>query len=81
MTGICTTVLCVCAQLCLTLCDPMDCVPMDCQASVSMGCFRKEYGSGLLFSTLGDRPNPGTEPGLQASSLPFEPPGKWEGAC
>ena len=61
MTGICTTVLCVCAQLCLTLCDPMDCVPMDCQASVSMGCFRKEYGSGLLFSTLGDRPNLGTE--------------------
>ena len=61
MTGICTIVLCVCAQLCLTLCDPMDCVPMDCQASVSMGCFRKEYGSGLLFPTLGDHPNLGTE--------------------
>ena len=34
---------------------------MDSQASVSMGCSRKEYCSGLLFRTLGDRPNPGTE--------------------
>ena len=36
---------------------------------------RQEYWSGLLFPSLGDFPDPGTEPGfptLQAYSLPSE---------
>ena len=57
---------CVCmlvAQLCPTLCDPMD------SSSSSVG---------LPFPSSGDLPNPGIEPGsttLQADSLPFEPLG------
>ena len=34
------------AQSCLTLCDPVDCIP---QASLSMGFSRQEYWSGLPF--------------------------------
>ena len=55
------------AQLCLTLCDPMD-----CQAPLSMGFSRQEYWSGLPFPSPGDLPNSGIEPGspaLQADSL------------
>ena len=40
---------------------------------------RQEYWSGLPFSSPGDLPNPGIEPGspaLQVDSLPSEPPGK-----
>ena len=40
---------------------------------------RQEYWRGLPIPSLGDLPNPGTEPGspaLQADSLPSEPPGK-----
>ena len=40
---------------------------------------RQEYWSGLPFSSPGDLPNPGIEPGspaLQADFLPSEPPGK-----
>ena len=69
--------LCVCvAQLCMTLCNPVDCSP---QVSLSMGFSRQEYWSGLPFSSPGDLPNPEIEPGspaLQADSLPSEPPGK-----
>ena len=36
----------VCAQSCLTLCDPMDC-------GLSMGFSRQEYWGGLLFPSLG----------------------------
>ena len=39
---------------------------------------RQEYCSGLLFSSPGDLPDPGIEPGspaLKAHSLPSEPPG------
>ena len=32
------------------------------QAPLSMGFSRQEYWSGLPFPTLGDLPNPGTEP-------------------
>ena len=45
----------------------------------SMGFSRQEYWSGLPFSSPGDLPNPGIEPGspeLQASSLLSEPPRK-----
>ena len=32
-----------------------------CQAPLSMGFFRQEYGSGFPFPYPGDLPNPGTE--------------------
>ena len=47
-----------------------------CQAPLSMGFFRQEYWSGLLFPPLGDLPGPGIKPtspaspALQADSLP-----------
>ena len=49
------------------------------QAPPSMGFSRQEYWSGLPFSSPGDLPNPGIEPGspaLQADALLSEPPGK-----
>ena len=62
---------CVCvlvAQLCMTVCDSMNCsLP------------GKNTGVGCQFSSPGDLPNPGIElrsPALQASSLPSKPPGK-----
>ena len=48
-------------QLCLTLCDPVDCSS------------RQEYWSGFTFSSPGALPDPGFEPGspaLQGGSLP-----------
>ena len=42
----------VCAQLCRTLCDPMD-------RGAWQGFFRQEYWSGLPFPTPGDLPDPG----------------------
>ena len=44
---------CLCTQSCLNSAH---------QASLSMGFFRQEYWSGLPFPTLGDLPDPGTEP-------------------
>ena len=44
------------------------------QAPLSMGFPRQEYWSELTFSSPGDLPNPGIEPGspaLQADSLPL----------
>ena len=70
---------CVCmlvAQLCLTLCNPMDC---SSPGSLSMGFSRQEYWSGLPFLSPGDPPNPGViprSPTLQAYSSPSETPGK-----
>ena len=49
------------------------------QALLSMGFPRKEYWSGLPFTSPGDLPNPGLEPGspaLEADALTSEPPGK-----
>ena len=49
------------------------------QAPLSMGSSRQEYGSGLLFPSPGDLPNPGIKPGspaLQVDSLLSKPPGK-----
>jgi len=43
-----------------------------------MGFSRQEYWSGLPFTSPGDLPDPGNEPGsptLQADSLPSEPQG------
>ena len=64
------------AQLCSTLCDPVDCSLH--QAPLFMGFFRQEYWSGLRFPSPGDLPNPGMEPSslaFQADALPSEPPG------
>ena len=50
------------------------------QAPLSMEFSRQEYWSGLPFSSPGDLPDPGIEPGcpaLEADSLPSEPPGKF----
>ena len=44
-----------------------------------MGFSEQTYWSGLPFPSVGDLPNPGTEPGspaLQADSLLFEPQGR-----
>ena len=56
------------AQLCPTLCDPMDYSVHENSPSQNTG-----------FPSPGDRPNPGIEPrspALQADALPSEPPGK-----
>ena len=48
------------------------------QAPPAMGFSRPEYWSGLPFTSLGDLPNPGTEPwspALRVDALPSEPPG------
>ena len=48
------------AQLCPTLCDPMDSSLH--QAPPSMGFSRQEYWSGLPFPSPGNLPDPGIEP-------------------
>ena len=67
--------LCKCVkllQLCLSLCDPMDCT---CQPPLSMGFPRQEYWSWLSCPAPEDLPNPGIElespvaTALQADSL------------
>ena len=65
-------------QLCLTLCDPVDCSP----PGSSMGFSSQEYWSGLAFPPPGDLPNPGIQPGSPKSPAlagrfpTTEPPGK-----
>ena len=48
----------MCAQLCLTLCDPMDCSPPGLSVH---GIFHARVQSGLPFLTLGNLVNPGIE--------------------
>ena len=49
-------------QLCLTLCDPINCsLP---RLFLSMEVSRQEYWTGLPFPPPGDLPDPGIEPGL-----------------
>ena len=70
---------CICAQLCLSLCDPMDYSP---PGSSVHGVSQQEDWSGLLFPAPGDLPLPGAEPmsldspALQADFLITVPPGK-----
>ena len=70
---------CVLAQLlqsCLTLCNPMDCIP---QAPLSVEFSRHTYWSGLPCPPPGELPDPGIEPKspvVQVDSLPTEPPRK-----
>ena len=63
------------AQLCPTLCDPMDC---SLPGSSVHGILQARILE-FPFPSPEDLPNPGTEPGspaLQADSLPSEPPAK-----
>ena len=49
------------------------------QAPLSMEFYRQECGSGLLFSTPGELPNPGIKlasPALAGGFFTTEPPGK-----
>ena len=68
------------AKLCLSFCNPKDCVA--CQASLSMGFPRQEYWSGLPFLPPGDLPNPGIEftspvsPALAGGIFILKPPGQ-----
>ena len=50
---------CLCAQSCLTVCDPWT---VALQAPLSMGFPRQGYWSGLPFPSPGDLPDPGIEP-------------------
>ena len=64
------------AQLCPTLCNPMNCIAH--QAPLFMEFPRQEDWSELPFPPLGDFPDPRIEPGtptLQADSLPSKSPG------
>ena len=69
------------AQLCLALCDPMDCSVAH-QAPLSMGFSRQEYWSGLHFLLQGFFPNPGIKstslvsPALAGRFFTTEPPGE-----
>ena len=53
--------LCSVAQLCLALCNSMDCSRLDFQ-TLSMGFSGQEYWSGLPPPNPGDLPDPGIEP-------------------
>ena len=64
------------AQLCPTICDPMD---YNLLGSSVHGILQAEYRSGLPFPSPGDLPDPGIESrstALQVDSLPSEPPWK-----
>ena len=64
------------AQLCLTLCGPVDCSPPD---SSVHGILQARILEWAAISFSGDLPDPGVKPGcpaLQADSLLSEPPGK-----
>ena len=59
---------CLAVQLCLTLCDPMDC---SLPGSSLHGILQQEYRSGLPFASPGDLLDSGEElksPALQVGS-------------
>ena len=65
------------AQLCPTLCDPMDCSPPG--SSVHGLLQARILGVGSHSLLQGNLPDTGIKPGssaLQADSLPSEPPAK-----
>ena len=64
------------AKSCLTLATLWT---VTCQAPLSVGFSRQEYWSGLPFPSLGDLPDPGTEPvslALAGGFFTTEPPGQ-----
>ena len=72
-----SSVQCLVAQLCLTLCDPMDSSPPS--SSVHGDSPGKNTAGGLPCPPPGHLPNPAIEPSsptLRADSSPSEPPGK-----
>ena len=75
----CVSVCVVVAQLCLTLCDPMD---YSLPSSSVHGILQARILGELPFPSPGDLPNPGIKlrsPTLQADALPSEPPGNYIG--
>ena len=65
-------------ELCLTLCDPMDCSPPGFSVHGILRGKNTGVGSHSLYDPE-DLPDPGIKskyPALQADSLPSEPPGK-----
>ena len=70
-----TVLVCLVAQLCLTLCDPWTAAH---RAPLSVGFLRQEYWSGLPFASPWDLPDLGFKPGspaLQADFSASEPLG------
>ena len=67
-------VMCLVAQSCPILCDPMDCSPA--RLLCPWGFSRQEYWSGFPCPPPGDLPNPRIKSALQVDSLLSEPPGK-----
>ena len=73
-----------CTQLWPTLCNPVDCKP---PAPSVHRIFRQEYWSRLPFPSLGNLPNPGTEPAFSRisctadGSFTAEPSGKVHLIC
>jgi len=71
---------CLAAQSCSTLCDPMDCSPPG--SSVHETLFQARILEWLPFPPPRDLPDPGIKPtplespALQVDSLPLVPPGK-----
>ena len=68
-------VLCLVTELCLTLCNPMDCSP----PGSSVHGDSPGKNTGLPCTPPGNLPKSGIEPtsaALQVDSLPSEPPGK-----
>ena len=61
------------AQSCPTLCDPWTAA---CQTPLSMGFLGKNTGVGYHFILQWIFLTQGSNPALQADSLPSEPPGK-----
>ena len=64
------------AQLCLTVCNPMDCSPSGSSIHGTLLARTLEW---VPFRSPGDLPDPGIKPGLltlQAGSLPSESQGK-----
>ena len=67
--------MCVCIQLCQTLCDPMSCIAH--QAPLSTAFSRQEYRSGLPFPSLEHLADSEIEPKSPALvDSTTEPPGK-----
>ena len=62
-------------QLCLTLCDPMDCSPAGSSAYGILQARILEWVA-IPFSRGSSPPRDRTQVSLQADSLPSEPPGK-----
>ena len=60
-----TCLYCCCAQSCLTLCNPMDCIAH--QVPLSMEFSRQTYWSGLPFHSPGNLPSPRVKPTSLAS--------------